>query len=558
MFVLSAACLSFAHAGDRSLTEFTAKENKKLKWSVVDDGVMGGLSKGKVSFTDQGTLKFAGDLSLKNNGGFSSLRTGDTKFNLSDYDGFVMRVKGDGRKYQLRIGTDARYRFMEVSFMAEFKTTSKWQEVRVPFSDLTGSFRGRTLDDKVFDSSKVRRIGLLIADKKEGEFNLEVDWIRAYSSEGAKSKNIAEIAIADGRFKTLVAALSAAGLVDAVSGDQPLTVFAPTDEAFAKLPKNTVKDLLKPENKEKLQAILKYHVVAGSNDVSDALKASSISTLQGEPVAVAFSKGRVQVNGATVLDGDIACSNGIIHVIDSVLLPPEPKPEVKNLATTAKAAGNFSTLLAAVEAAGLGSLLVGDAELTVFAPTDEAFAALPKGTVASLLKEENRDQLKAILAYHVVPGRVSAGDALNAKTAKSANGESLSFGFENGKLKVNKSNIVAVDIDAGNGVIHVIDTVLLPPAGEKQASQPDQPSAIERIEMAIDEGVPAFNRGNKEKCADLYEECLKSLAKDENVDGQVRKLASKVLKETADHDDANSKAWTYRRALDTVYEYLSE
>jgi transforming growth factor-beta-induced protein len=134
-------------------------------------------------------------------------------------------------------------------------------------------------------------------------------------------KSIVETAVAAGKFKTLVAAVKAAGLVDALSGKGPLTVFAPTDEAFAKLPKGTVESLLLPENKEKLKAILTYHVAAGDMTADKVVKATEIKTLQGQSIAVKVTDGKVTVDKANVVATDIKCTNGVIHVIDSVILP---------------------------------------------------------------------------------------------------------------------------------------------------------------------------------------------------------------------------------------------
>ena len=158
-----------------------------------------------------------------------------------------------------------------------------------------------------------------------------------------------------------------------------------------------------------------------------ALDAGKAKTVQGENVTIAFREGRVRVNDAAILNADLKCSNGVIHVIDSVLLPPEPKNDIPSVA---KRAGSFTTLLAAVKAAGLDDVIASEGPFTIFAPTDAAFEALPKGTVKDLLKEENRDQLTAILSYHAIPGKVSAGDALNAKKAKTLNGMEVRLGIE--------------------------------------------------------------------------------------------------------------------------------
>ena len=137
----------------------------------------------------------------------------------------------------------------------------------------------------------------------------------------APSSDIFDTAVAAGSFKTLAAALKAADLMEALKGEGPFTVFAPTDQAFRKLPPGTLEELLKPENKQKLQSILKYHVVAGEVMASDVVKLNSAETLDGEPVRIRVENGKVMVNGATVSQADIQCSNGVIHVIDTVLIP---------------------------------------------------------------------------------------------------------------------------------------------------------------------------------------------------------------------------------------------
>jgi len=137
------------------------------------------------------------------------------------------------------------------------------------------------------------------------------------------SADIVDTAVQAGTFNTLVAAVRAADLVDVLKGEGPFTVFAPTDEAFAKLPAGTLEDLLKPENKEKLAAILKYHVVAGQVLAADVVKLTSADSVQGDSIEVKVTDAGVMVDGANVVKTDIKTSNGVIHVIDSVILPQE-------------------------------------------------------------------------------------------------------------------------------------------------------------------------------------------------------------------------------------------
>jgi uncharacterized surface protein with fasciclin (FAS1) repeats len=139
----------------------------------------------------------------------------------------------------------------------------------------------------------------------------------------SQSKDIVDTAVANGSFKTLAAALTAAGLVDTLKGPGPFTVFAPTDAAFAKLPAGTVETLLKPENRDKLRRVLTYHVVSGKVAASEVTKITSAKAVSGDTIAVAVKDGKVTVNNATVVTADVGASNGVIHVIDTVILPPE-------------------------------------------------------------------------------------------------------------------------------------------------------------------------------------------------------------------------------------------
>lgn len=141
----------------------------------------------------------------------------------------------------------------------------------------------------------------------------------------ADGKDIVDTAVGAGSFKTLVAAVKAAGLVETLKGEGPFTVFAPTDEAFAKLPAGTVESLLKPENKDKLVAILTYHVVPGKVKAADVVKLTEAKTVQGSSAKIKVDNGTVMVDGAKVVKTDIETSNGVIHVIDAVILPPEKK-----------------------------------------------------------------------------------------------------------------------------------------------------------------------------------------------------------------------------------------
>jgi transforming growth factor-beta-induced protein len=279
--------------------------------------------------------------------------------------------------------------------------------------------------------------------------------------------DIVDTAVADGRFTTLVAAVQAAGLVDTLKGEGPFTVFAPTDEAFAKLPAGTLDELLKPENKQKLTDILLYHVVSGKVMASDVAGMTSASTVLGKDITIKADMGNVYINDAKVILTDIETSNGVIHVIDSVLLPPADEAaamDKKDIVDTAVADGRFTTLVAAVQAAGLVDTLKGEGPFTVFAPTDDAFAKLPAGTLDELLKPENKQKLTDILLYHVVSGKVMAADVVGLTSAPTVLGKDIKVTVKDGKVYLNDTvQVIITDVEASNGVIHVIDAVLLPP-----------------------------------------------------------------------------------------------
>ena len=306
-----------------------------------------------------------------------------------------------------------------------------------------------------------------------------------------QTADLVDTAIAAGNFTILVSALEAAGLVDTLKGEGPFTVFAPSDEAFAKLPAGTI-DTLLADPSGQLTDILLYHVVPGkvmAADVSDGLE---VATVQGAPVTFTANADGVLINDAKVVATDLEAANGVIHVIDAVIMPPaeeemgateamtsttpvtategasEPaampaEGALSDIVDTAIAAGNFNTLVSAVEAAGLVDTLKGEGPFTVFAPTDEAFAQLPAGTIDTLLADPS-GQLTDILLYHVVPGKVMAADVagLNGQNVETAAGKPLAITVDGDTVMVGNAKVVTTDIETSNGVIHVIDTVLVP------------------------------------------------------------------------------------------------
>lgn len=279
--------------------------------------------------------------------------------------------------------------------------------------------------------------------------------------------NIVETAVADGRFTTLVSAVTAAGLVDTLSDEEArFTVFAPTDDAFDKLNEDTLTVLLDEDNVADLQALLTYHVLEGevASDAALALDGMRVETVNGKRLSVSVEDGNLFIDDSQVIITDIETSNGIIHAIDTVLMPKD------NLVEIAQGDDRFETLVAAVVAADLVDTLSNESgTFTLFAPTDDAFDNLPDGTLDSLLLPENKDQLVSILTYHVLDSEVDAATALtlDGQTAETVEGSDISISVDGDMIDINSSNVIEADIMGSNGIIHVIDAVLLPPSSDE-------------------------------------------------------------------------------------------
>jgi transforming growth factor-beta-induced protein len=290
--------------------------------------------------------------------------------------------------------------------------------------------------------------------------------VKELSAQADEGMDIVDTAIDAGIFETLVAAVQAAELEDALRGDGPFTVFAPTDDAFAKLPEGLVGQLLEPRNKAKLQELLLYHVVAGEVYAGDLKRYQFTETLSEKYLWIRKYWGNVRVNNARVISADVAASNGVIHIIDSVLIPRgfelEPEAPALDIVDTAAEAGAFGTLLAAAGAAELVDALRGDGPLTVFAPTDDAFAMLPAGLVDALLLPENKGKLQELLLYHVVAGQTLSKDLSNYQRVETLEGSKVRIIKWFGNIWVDRSRVITKAVLATNGVIHVINRVLIP------------------------------------------------------------------------------------------------
>ncbi|MFN3192610.1 MAG: fasciclin domain-containing protein [Aureliella sp.] len=226
-------------------------------------------------------------------------------------------------------------------------------------------------------------------------------------------------------------------------------------------------------------------------------------------------------------------------------------PEEKTIPAIADSAGTFKTLLAAVTTAELAETLGSEGPFTVFAPTDEAFEKLPKGTVASLLKPENRKQLINILTYHVVSGRVYADQALDAAKAKTLQGQEVSIQLNADGININESSLVAADIQAANGVIHVIDEVLMP-------TTLNVTSTTQLLEATVRKGAQAFNHGDYHDCADLYlTTCKRIVAEGDMLPEEVPAVLQISLKRAKEKMSEKERAWVLRHGIDLAFYALN-
>ena len=310
---------------------------------------------------------------------------------------------------------------------------------------------------------------------------------------GASTQSLVDLALDNSRLSTLVAAVQAAGLVDELANGGPYTVFAPNNSAFeaafAALGV-TAEEVL--ANTELLTQILLYHVVPGGLSAEALAAQGSVTTLEGSAIEAEAADFGALLNGSVqIIRPDARATNGVLHTVDSVLLPPA----IAELAAARAAAGpaildvaaanGFSTLVAAVRAAGLSSVLNDPfaGPFTVFAPTDEAFAAaLAALNVSPAELLANTDLLTQVLQYHVVSGRLPLGELFNAESVTTLQGEDIALSVE-GTLELNgTTKVLTANVPASNGIIHAIDAVLLPPsvAGMMASAEAEAPAEPEQ------------------------------------------------------------------------------
>ena len=303
--------------------------------------------------------------------------------------------------------------------------------------------------------------------------------------------DIATTAMSTGIHNSLVGALSVSQLVTTLQGDGPFTVFAPTDQAFADagIDLNT---FTTDEQIATLTDILLYHVYSGAVNAADVTDGLTVAMVNGDEASFTVTDENVMVGDATVVLADVPASNGVIHVIDKVLMPPA---DLVDIAAVAMSTGVHDSLVAALVKADLVTTVQGDGPFTVFAPTDQAFADAGID-LDSFTTDEQIATLTDILLYHVYSGAVHAADVTDGLTVAMVNGDEASFTVTDGTVMVGDATVTSADVMASNGVIHVIDKVLMPPADEPVIPEgcdyviglTEDGMAFDNTELSIDVG----------------------------------------------------------------------
>ena len=312
---------------------------------------------------------------------------------------------------------------------------------------------GQTLSFNLGSGVMVNDANVTLADV--GTSNGVIHVIDKVLSPTDTPNDIPRTAQCSGVHNSLVSSIVQAELLETLQGDGPFTVFAPTDQAFADAGIDLAA-LDNPDGKQTLTDILLYHVVSGAVPAANVTDCMSASTVNGNPLSFTVG-GTVMVNGATVTATDLSASNGIIHVIDKVLMPTATPNDIPR---TAQCTGIHDSLVAAVIQAELLETLQGEGPFTVFAPTDQAFADAGID-LAALDTVEGKAALSDILLYHVVPSAVPSTSVMDCMDASAANGQTLSFTVGS-SVMVNDATVTLADVATSNGIIHVIDKVLSP------------------------------------------------------------------------------------------------
>ncbi len=525
-------------------------------WRTVLDGVMGGRSTGRVMQPEAGILRFSGELSLENNGGFSQIQTTVPEGSLKEATGIEARVRGDGRTYQFDVRC-SDVRMMAGSFQTKFETVAgEWVTLRLPFEQFRLYSFGRLVPNAPkLTPARVESIGVTLADKNAGAFQLDVDFVRAMSPEGQAPTTGSDLpSIAKSAdLTTFLSLVEVSGLQ--LPADGRVTVFAPTNKAFAAIPPETVKFLTSEQGRAKLVAILKHHILPMAIDSGSLLQRRGVVALSGQNLSI-DGEG-LTIAGALFLKTDVPFDKGIVYVIDRVMMP-----ETRSIAEIVSQDPRLATLLKAVTAAGLATQLGGEngGPWTLLAPSNEAFDSVGEQAIKALLADPS--QLANVLSAHVIPSRIRRSDMLAQRSARTLLGrDTVSFSLVVGKLAVAGTGIITADIEASNGVIHIIDRVIVPgpPAARDTPAEGMKASAASvsgLVELAIERGVPIFNDGKPEACAAIYEVTITALIDlaSETVGNDGVERLRLALAEGQSEKDATKNAWIFRRAMDRVYQ----
>ncbi len=274
-------------------------------------------------------------------------------------------------------------------------------------------------------------------------------------------QTVVDIVVNSPDHNTLETAVIAAELADDLSGEGPFTVFAPTDAAFAMIDPAVLEALLADPTGD-LATILLFHVTSGVADGSNIMDGTAIGSLMGQNLTFGIDANGVSINGVNVSVVDIKAENGVVHVIDGVLLPQAPEaPRPATIMDIVEGSDVHTTLASLISAAELDDDLRSSGAFTLFAPTDDAFAALPQEVVDALTADPT-GALADVLLYHAVSGVADTGNIMDGLTIGSLSQRNLTFSATANGVSVNGVNIIITDLRADNGVVHVLDAVLVP------------------------------------------------------------------------------------------------
>lgn len=557
--MIPALLLCLALTSGQTLYDFGPDDTSR--WTTTHDTVMGGQSRGEVSKTDSGTLLFEGYVSLENNGGFTSFRSRDRQLPFAGTDGVEMRFKGDGRTYILSFDREGIGLFGG-GYWQRFETKQdEWMTVRLPWTKFEPVNFGRKMPNlPALTPETARGLTVYLYDKKDGDFRIEFDSFATYTGSevvpAASLANHDRLALPD-NCRTLDRLIELSGVGAELAKLDGYTLFAPTDTAFQNLPLS--QSLMQPEQMEALKAVLLRHVVPTRVDSAAALFLQQATMADGKTLALTVADNELRIDGAKVLDVDYAFGNGIVHTIDRVLLPEQLPAPARSAAAASKPANTsaeivpgYAVLSSLIEKAELADALAELGAYTLFAPNDAAFAALPSEAVEALLLPQNKAVLQAVLLRHVVPGRVTAFQAIGVN-AQPVAGEALALRLNAGaerKLTVAGIQIIKPDQIVGDAIIHEIGAVILP-ADWAQQLAPKGPPIRVFLENVVAQGLAEYNSGNREACAARYQQALEALLLLDQLSASRSETVRTAL-DRAQEQNATDAAWTLRRAIDLI------